>query len=68
MTVKEHCERVRFDHNLIERYLPRSNFKRIYPVDPGCGGIAANGDELEELYLKLEKSAQTMWKKQVGMI
>ena len=63
MTVKEHSERVRFDHNLIEKYLPKSNFKRIFPIDPGSGGVAANGDHLEDLYAKLEKSAQTIWKK-----
>jgi hypothetical protein len=37
MTVKEHCERIRFDHNLIERYVPNNGFKRIFPIDPGCG-------------------------------
>jgi hypothetical protein len=57
MTVKEHSERVRFDHNLIDKHLPRSNFKRIFPIDPGSGGVAANGDQLEDLYAKLEKSA-----------
>jgi hypothetical protein len=57
MSVKEHSERVRFDHNLIDQYIPHNNFKRIYPPDPGCGGLATNGDELEELYVKLEKSA-----------
>jgi hypothetical protein len=68
MTVKEHSERVRFDHHLIDQYVPESGFKRIYPVDPGTGGLANNGDELEEFYVKLEKCAQTVWKKQVGMI
>ena len=68
MTVKEHCERVRFDYNLIDQYIPGNKFKRIYPLDPGKGGLAANGDELEEVYSKLEKAAQTVWKKQVGMI
>ena len=68
MTVKEHSERVRFDHNLIEKHLPKSNFRRIFPIDPGSGGTAANGDNLEDLYVKLEKSACTLWKKQVGMI
>ena len=43
MTVKEHSEIVRFDHNLIEKYLPRSGFKRIFPIDPGAGGLASNG-------------------------
>ena len=37
-------------------------------MDPGCGGIAANGDELEDIYAKLEKTSNTIWKKQVGMI
>lgn len=68
MTVKEHSERVRFDHNLVDVYLPDNKFKRIFPLDPGHGGYATNGDELEEFYLKLEKMAQTVWKKQVGMI
>jgi hypothetical protein len=63
MTVKEHCDRVRFDHNLVEKFLPGSNFKRIYPLDPGAGGVDKNGEALEEIYIKLEKSAQTMWKK-----
>ena len=68
MTAQEHSQRVRFDTNLVERYLPRSGFKKIYPIDPGQGGFAANGDELEDLYAKLEKVSQTVWKKQVGMI
>ena len=63
MTVKEHSERVRFDYNLINQYIPDNKFKRIYPVDPGTGGFATNGDELEELYVKLEKCANTVWKK-----
>ena len=68
MTVKEHCERVRFDYNLIEQYIPGNKFKRIFPLDPGSGGLATNGDELEEIYAKLEKTSNTIWKKQVGMI
>jgi hypothetical protein len=68
MTVKEHNERVRFDYNLIDQYIPNNNFKRIYPCDPGSAGVAANGDDLEEFYVKLEKEASTIWKKQVGMI
>ena len=68
MTVKEHSERVRFDHHLIDSYIPGNKFKRIFPLDPGCGGLAANGDELEETYAKLEKTSNTIWKKQVGMI
>lgn len=68
MTVKEHSERVRFDHNLIQQYIPGNRYKRIFPVDPGCGGYATNGDELEDIYAKLEKCATNVWKKQVGMI
>ena len=68
MSVKEHNERVRFDCNLVDQYLPNNQFKRIYPVDPGTAGVAPNGDDLEEFYVKLEKSAATVWKKQVGMV
>ena len=68
MSVKEHNERVRFDYNLIDQYIPNNSFKRIYPCDPGTAGVASNGDDLEEFSVKLEKSAQTVWKKQVGMI
>ena len=55
MTAQEHCQRVRFDCNLVDTYMPNSGFKRIYPLDPGSGGFAANGDELEDLYAKMEK-------------
>lgn len=68
MSVKEHNERVRFDYNLIDQYIPGNGFKRIYPCDPGQAGLASNGDDLEEFYNKLEKSAATVWKKQVGMV
>ena len=63
MSVKEHSERVRFDYNLIDKHIPNNGFKRIYPCDPGTAGVASNGDDLEEFYVKLEKSAQTVWKK-----
>ena len=68
MTAKEHNQRVRFDHYLIEQYIPNNKFKRIFPLCPGTGGFAANGDDLEEIYVKLEKTSNTLWKKQVGMI
>lgn len=68
MTVKEHCDRVRFDYNLVDQYIPGNKFKRIFPVDPGCGGISVNGEDLEETYAKLEKTSNTIWKKQVGMM
>jgi hypothetical protein len=60
--------RVRFDHTLVEQYVPNNKYKRIYPLDPGRGGSAANGDDLEEVYAKLEKCANIMWRKQVGTI
>ncbi len=68
MTAKEHCDRVRFDHYLVDAYIPDNKYKRIYPLDAGQGGFAANGDELEELYAKIEKTANIVWKKQVGTI
>ena len=68
MTVKEHNERVKFDHNLIDQYIPNNGFKRIHPCDPGEAGVSPNGDDLEEFYNKLAKSAATVWKKQVGMV
>ena len=57
MTVKEHNDRVKFDYNLIDQHIPNNAFKRIYPADPGKAGKAENGDDLEEFYIKLEKSA-----------
>ena len=63
MTAQEHSQRVRFDSNLVDVYIPNSGYKRIYPLDPGQGGFAANGDELEDLYAKMEKVSQNVWKK-----
>ena len=57
MTAAEHMERVRFDFNLIDKYVPNNKFKRIFPLDPGSGLKADNGDDLDELYPKLEKSS-----------
>jgi len=56
-------QRVKFDYHLVDTCIPGNKFYRIYPVDPGRGGYAANGDELEEVYYKLEKMAQHLWKK-----
>jgi len=64
MTVKEHCDRVKFDYHLIDQYIPGNKFKRIYPLDPGTGG----SDDLEDVYAKLERTSNTIWKKSVGMI
>lgn len=68
MTAREHCERVRFDHNLVDKYVPNNKFRRIFPLDPGSGARAENGDDLDEFYNKLEKISTVIWKKQVGMI
>ncbi len=57
MTVKEHSERVRFDHTLVDQYIKGNKFKRIYPQEPGMAGIASNGDDLNDVYQKLEKCA-----------
>jgi hypothetical protein len=57
MTVKEHCERIKFDHNLIERYVPNNGFKKIFPIDPGCGEITDAGEDMEDVYAKLEKTS-----------
>ena len=57
MTVKEHCERIKFDHNLIERYVPYNGFKKIFPIDPWCGEITDAGEDMEDVYVKLEKTS-----------
>lgn len=63
MTAAEHSQRVKFDYNLIDAYIPNCGFRRIYPLDPGTSNHAANGDDLDEVYTKLEKAAQVVWKK-----
>ena len=68
MTAREHCERVRFDYSLVDRYVPNNKFKRIYPLDASLAGSAENGDDLGELYSKLEKSSTIIWKKIAGMM
>ena len=68
MTARVHCERVRFDHNLVDKYVPNNKFRRIFPLDPGSGARADNGDDLDEFYYKLEKISTVIWKKNVGMI
>ena len=57
MTAAEHQERVRFDHNLVDKYIPNNKFRRIYPLEVNSGLKAENGDELDELYPKLEKAS-----------
>lgn len=67
MTAREHCERVKFDFALVDRYIPDNKFKRIYPYDASLAGTAENGDDLGDLYAKLEKSSKIIWKKIAGM-
>lgn len=67
MTAREHCERVRFDFSLVDRYIPNNKFKRIYPFDGSMAGVAENGDDLGDLYNKLQKSSTIIWKKIAGM-
>ena len=57
MTVVEHNERVRFKTSLINKYVPNSNFKQIYPIQER--GSRKNND----FYDKLEKSADVQWDK-----
>lgn len=68
MTAREHCERVKFDFSLVDRYVPNNKFKRIYPYDASMAGTAENGDDLGDLYAKLEKSSTIVWKKIAGMM
>ena len=55
MTAAEHSVRVKFDYNLIDQFIPNGGFKRIYPLDPNQSNYATNGDDLDEVYSKLEK-------------
>lgn len=53
MSAKEHCERVRFDPNLVKTHLPDSGFRLIHPKD-------ARGDD-PDLYLRISKKAMEIW-------
>lgn len=55
MTAVEHSQRVKFDYNLIDAYLPNNGYRRIYPLDPEKPEYSTSGEELEEVYSKLEK-------------
>lgn len=68
MTAQEHSQRVKFDYNLIDAYIPCCGYKRIYPLDPDIPMYSSTGEELQEVYNKMEKVAQTVWKKNVGMV
>jgi len=57
MTAAEHSLRVKFDYNLIDQMIPNGGFKRIYPLDPNQSNYSTNGDDLEEVYTKLEKTS-----------
>ena len=68
MSAQEHMQRVKFDYTLVDAHIPGNKFNRIYPVDPGRGGYSANGDDLEDFYIKLEKMSTLLWKKGAGLI
>jgi len=58
--VREHCERVRFDPNTVKIKFPNNGFRLIYPKD-------APGED-PDLYLKIQKRANDMWKHATGTI
>ena len=45
LTVKEHCDRVRFDPTLIEKHVKDNKFRLIYPK---TGGNSQDGDDYEK--------------------
>ena len=58
MTAKEHCEKVRFDPNLVTQRFPRNAYRLIYPKE-------AKGDD-PELYLKILRKSNEIWKAATG--
>ena len=58
LTAKEHCDRVRFDHNLVKKRIPNNKYDLIYPKE-------APGED-PDLYLKLYKKADEIWKMSTG--
>ncbi len=39
MTVKEYYDRLSFDTDLIDKYVPNNLFELIYPLKKGCGAM-----------------------------
>lgn len=60
MSVKEHCDRVRFDPTQVKKCLPNSGFRMIYPKD-------APGDD-PDLYQKIQRKAHQLWKLATGTV
>ena len=58
MSVKEHCDRVKFDPSLVAIRFPNSGYRLIYPKE-------APGED-PDLYLKIQKKAHQMWKAATG--
>ena len=54
LTVKEHCEKVRFDPTLVEKNLADNKFKLIYPK------------EGKDSYEKFQKKASQFWSMATG--
>jgi hypothetical protein len=53
MTVKEYSERLSFDCDLIDEYIPNNKFKRIYPLESDDIQMTDNNEKLDEFYEKL---------------
>lgn len=60
MTVKEHCDRVRFDPKDVKLKLPNSGYRLIHPA-------AAPGSD-PDLYSKIAKKSYQMWKLATGTV
>lgn len=57
MTVKECYDRLSFDTDLIDMYIPNNLFKLIYPLKKGSNSLTESGWNLEKVYEKIEKSS-----------
>ena len=60
MTVKEHCERVRFDPKLVPLRLPKNGFRLIHPME-------APGED-PDLYLKVSRKAFDIFRMTTGTL
>lgn len=57
-SAKEHCERVKFDHTLVEKCLPHNGFRLAYPKD-------APGKD-PDLYLRISKKSFEIFRATTG--
>ncbi len=58
MTAKEHSDRVRFDPNTVKQKFPNSGYRLIYPTT----------SQHSDMYLKISKRANEMWKENTGTV